>query len=113
MAVKSYSDSRRDFFDWEMKAFRWFPGREGMVRYLGDYSHDEISKDGTISRTHNILLEFGECDLDEYFAENPPPVQSADIVKFWNDLFEVAEALKTFHNLEYTNDTGYSVKVFG
>lgn len=54
-----------------------------------------------MDRTWNILLEYGDLDLDEYFLERLPPVFPINILGFWEDLFEVGDAIKGVHNLEY------------
>lgn len=86
-----------------------------MIRYLGDYGHQEIRPSPNSSRivapdvseeatetTYNILLEYGERDLDEYFVERLPPVLQTGIEAFWNGLFEVADAVERIHNLTST-----------
>ena len=90
-----------------------------MVKYLGHYGHKQSQKSESIdtpgggkqevTTTHNILLEYAECDLAEYFAEQLPPVFQTEIVSFWKALFEVADALERIHNLE--NEDG-AVKKF-
>ena len=83
-----------------------------MVKYLGDYGHQEAQQtspgsdlngrksEETSVVTHNILLEYGDCDLDEYFAQRLPPVFRTEIESFWQSLAEVADALNGVHNLE-------------
>jgi hypothetical protein len=79
-----------------------------MVRYLGGYGHKEeipgASPRGKIQETHNILLEYGDRDLDELFAERLPPVLQDEIEAFWKSLFEIANALKEFHHWTINND---------
>ena len=77
-----------------------------MIRYLGDYSHQEIRhvSEEITETTHNILLEYGELDLDEYFIERLPPVLQTEIETFWKALFEVADAVEAIHNLETSTD---------
>jgi hypothetical protein len=113
LALKSYPSEQIDVFEWERIAFVGLRGQKGMVQYLGDYSFDDT--DDRASRTYNILLEFGELDLDEFFADEHsyPPVLTPEIVDFWQSLFEVAEALKRFHNLEYRNDDGVTAHYHG
>lgn len=83
-----------------------------MVRYLGAYEFDSrpviSASDRSNYRTHNILLEFGEFDLDEYFADKGsyPPVLPTEIRLFWASLFEVADALRRLHNHEHKNKKG-------
>lgn len=75
------------------------------MQYLGEYSFDERPNDPS-ARTFNILLEYGELDLDEFFADTHsyPPVRTPEIVEFWQSLFKVAEALARFQKLDYKND---------
>jgi hypothetical protein len=80
-----------------------------MVQYLGHFSFDGAPFDPT-SRTHNILLEFGDQDLDEYFADEVsyPPVRTGEIVVFWESLFKVADAIRKIHNLQFNYEDGTS-----
>lgn len=90
-----------------------------MVQYLGDYEHVEVHKSsgpqiitpggafetGTITTvTSNIILEYGDYDLDEYFMEFAPPVFQIEIKSFWEGLFDVAYAVRGIHNLEVNRD---------
>ena len=88
-----------------------------MVRYLTEYGHKEIQRapswSGTVApgsvqnvtkTTYNILLEYGDCDLDEFFAERLPPVFDTEVEAFWEDLFEIADAVEGIHNLEVSTD---------
>lgn len=77
-----------------MEAFRALKDQDGLIAYLGDFQQRDPVTNKT---TYNILLEFGELDLDEYFFERSPPVLTAEIVHFWKDLFEVARAVKDIH----------------
>lgn len=75
-----------------------------MVQYLGEYTHAGHQGLGTpdaSDKTYNILLEYGDLDLDEYFVERLPPVFPTEIMRFWKDLFEVSEAIKGVHNLKH------------
>ena len=114
MALKSYNALNSDLFEWEKMAFVGIKGQMGMVQYLGEYSFDEKPNDPS-SRTHNILLEFGELDLDEFFADpqQHPPLLSLEIIEFWGYLFKVADALQTIHNLVYKNEDGLVQRYHG
>ena len=67
-----------------------------MIRCLGDYTYGEEDQ-----KTYNILLEYGEADLDEYFSTTPPPALASEIIAFWEDLFKVAEAVRDLHSFEF------------
>lgn len=76
-----------------------------MVQYLGCYSIDGCPLQ---SGSHNILLEYGQFDLDEYFADKRsyPPIRGAEIRLFWQSLFEIADAIRRIHNLEHKDKNG-------
>lgn len=98
----------------EIRAFNALRGHKGMVRFLADYTHtekncvdtkeqflpSEIQQEHATSNTFNLLLEFGECDLDEFFARQLPPVLQDETDQFWRALFDVADALDGLHNLK-------------
>ena len=79
-----------------------------MVRCIGDYTHEEKVErrdsephDPRQSKvTHNILLEYGEYDLEMIFANMLPPVFPTEVTKFWASLFDVAKALASIHNFK-------------
>lgn len=79
-----------------------------MVRCLADYEHQEIRRSPslaeTVATTYNILLEYGDEDLDEYFARLLPPVFQTEVEGFWKGLFEVADAVEGIHNLKTDMD---------
>ena len=90
-----------------------------MVRYLADYVHNEGTQKPTVATstkknqkhgtnfTYNILLEYGDCDLDECFMIEEPPVLETEIRAFWNDLFEIADAVDRIHNLKIPVEDGF------
>ncbi len=86
-----------------------------MVQCLASYEHEEpqVSTDVVASvpqdsqvemtepkykATYNILLEYGESDLDEFFGERLPPVLQTEVEEFWKALFEVADAIAGIHD---------------
>lgn len=102
-----------EIFNSEKEAFQCLGTQKGIVQYLGAYSFDSRPAPPGESgsgkyRTYNILLEYGQFDLDEYFADKGsyPPVRATEIRLFWTSLFEVADALCRLHNHEHKNDKG-------
>jgi hypothetical protein len=82
----------------EKNAWTCLQTNTGMVQYLGDYTQKlEVANDtGAVATPFNIILEFGEHDLDDVFNTAAP--LDPDIIKdFWTSLFEVAKALKGIH----------------
>lgn len=132
-ALKTFRDGHAEFFEDERDAFWALREHNGIIRYLGDFSHpsdpscqieqengsselgDAGSITGTVTvpapgpqeqlgrMTTNILLEWGETDLDDFFAERQPPVLGSEVRIFWKELFGVAEALQSVHNFKKKN----------
>ncbi|KIW73675.1 hypothetical protein PV04_01773 [Phialophora macrospora] len=123
--LKTFRDGHAEFFREEREAFWALREHDGMIRYLGDFSHpsdpscqikeendsgESIQGDVTVTgsaappgepvgrMTTNILLEWGEADLEEFLAERQPPVLGSEVRLFWKELFGVAEALQKVHN---------------
>jgi hypothetical protein len=98
--LKSFPPEHKDFFEWERNAFKVLRNQKGMIQYLGDYS---VERNG--EWTYHILLEYGELDLDQFFADDHsyPPLLTLEIIEFWRSFFKVAEALGRLHDLKYTN----------
>ncbi|KAL8820291.1 MAG: hypothetical protein Q9223_001457 [Gallowayella weberi] len=113
-ALKSFEEGSVSLYENEKKAFNALRKNNGMVRYLADYTHAERRDTDTegpgrlfgnqgeqVTRnTFNLLLEFGEFDLDEFFAQRLPPVLQVEIEEFWSSLFDVADALDGTANLK-------------
>lgn len=103
-ALKTFSEGNKSLYTNESQAFHGLRNHEGMIRYLGEYEQkvtqqSEGSSQPVTKQTFNILLEYGELDLDEYFLVRCPPVFQAEVGTFWKALFEVAYAVKGVHNL--------------
>ena len=108
----------------EVDAFRGLKDHGGMVRWLADYTKvkpsGEFQQSGATGHsgqtadntTYNILLEYGEMDLDEYFGQMAPPARLSDIEAFWRPLFAIADAVNGIHNLK-TSDAGIVEEYYG
>jgi hypothetical protein len=121
--LKSFKEGHRERYENERNAFLRLRKHEGMVRFLAEYEHQEIqgsqdSPSGTaittvkIKLTYNILLEFGDVDLEEFFAVRLPPVFQPEVGAFWKGLFEVADALEGIHNLK-VDSSGVMEEFYG
>ncbi|KAL8962851.1 MAG: hypothetical protein Q9193_000811 [Seirophora villosa] len=123
-ALKTFPNGSMSLYENEKKAFDALQNHNGMVRCLADYTHVEkmdvdlpVSpipsdpREGSITtNTFNLLLELGEFDLDEFFAQRLPPVFQSETEEFWRAFLDVAEALDGIHNLEM--DTHGTVQQF-
>ncbi|GAP90375.1 putative serine threonine protein kinase [Rosellinia necatrix] len=110
-ALKSYGEQCSDIYENEKNAFNAIQGERNMVKYLGTFqcSGDSLNARGVMSRSYNILLEYGEDDLNEYFIVYNPPALGPGIIDFWRKLFQIADALQKVHNLERKKPNGDSV----
>ncbi|KAL2405854.1 hypothetical protein ABEF95_000368 [Exophiala dermatitidis] len=113
LAVKTYSHANKDHFQWEKEAYAGLREQPGIVQYLGHYVEEDPND--SKSSLYNILLEFGEADLDEFFADprSYPPIRPLEIFAFWKSLFEVAEAIKRLHNLVRQDEDGFTDEYHG
>ncbi|XXG99358.1 hypothetical protein Hte_005695 [Hypoxylon texense] len=104
----SFTKENSQIFEWEKQAYFAVRDKPGMVQFLGEYEIDERLEDGTVDRTYNILLEYGEEDLEEFFASsrNYPPILNTETIQFWESLANVANALHSMHNLVLKRQDG-------
>ena len=116
LVLKTFTPENVSFYRNEVQIFQILQGNEGFVRYLGSYSRKEVIRsatgnpkghDGAAGEqtpeqkfSYNILLQYGDFDLDDYFKESLPPVLQAEIDAFWSDLFQVADGLEGIHHLK-------------
>jgi hypothetical protein len=109
MVLKSYCGDKKSDFESEKEAFSGLQSdsQVPIVRYLGSYTHD-YGEGANMGKTYNILLEYGERDLYQSWADetNVPPVRAKEILRFWNSLFEVADAIRHVHRLEVPRGKG-------
>lgn len=122
-ALKTFEAKHRQFYKDEMDAFIGLKGHEGMVRWLADY--EKADKDNPTPRipgtraveckritTYNILLEFGDMDLGDYFKRTLPPVLPLEIEAFWRSLFAVTNTVEGVHDFE-VRECGQTKKYYG
>jgi serine/threonine protein kinase len=57
-----------------------------------------VCLESTGGPTYNLLLEYADCDLDEYFADTHPPEDAQQILHLWKQFGGLAEALQTVHS---------------
>lgn len=48
--------------------------------------------------TFSLLLEYGDLDLDEYFALDDVPATISQIADFWQHLSQIGNAIVAIHN---------------
>lgn len=118
--MKTFDERNEALFETERDAFLALRGKAGMVRYFGDYEYVEVQTapttpqttiDGEKSNvevgkisTFNIILEYADYDLHEYFREFAPPVFQSEANFFWTSMFEVAHAVKNMHDFTVNKD---------
>ena len=123
-ALKSFHSMAHSEYKNEMDAFRGLQAHDGMVRWLADYkkAHDPggmvqnaaargLKRDFN-ETSYNILLEYAQMDLSDYFKNMKPPISSLEIEVFWRALFAIADAVKGIHNLK-VKDAGITEEYYG
>jgi hypothetical protein len=122
MALKSYCGNKKSAFDSEKDAFSALKANVDVpiVRYLGSYTHDYGEGVGDVDdphmkKTYNLLLEYGELDLYQYWADetNVPPVRANEIIRYWEQLFEVAVAIRQVHHLDLSQGKSAPLRYYG
>ncbi|KAI0544117.1 hypothetical protein F4679DRAFT_566078 [Xylaria curta] len=105
-ALKSYSEDCQDIFNSERNAFHGIRYEKNMIKCLGTVKCAQHPKTYEQQRSYNILLEYGEDDLNEYFFVHGPPTLGREIIDFWENLFQIVDALQRVHNLEQKRKDG-------
>jgi hypothetical protein len=121
MALKSYCGNKKSAFELEKDAFSALKSNIDVpiVRYVGSFTHDYgegiRSPDYHARKTYNLLLEYGERDLYQYWADkiNVPPVRVHEIIRFWEKLFEIAVAIRQIHHLDLSQGKNAPLKYYG
>lgn len=121
MALKSFCGNKKTAYSHEKDAFSGLKADDAVpiIRYIGCYTHGHGEgadrKRNHTGTTCNLLLEFGEQDLYEYWqdASTIPPVRTTEIVDAWRSLFEVADAIRHIHDLQLLRDGGDTLKFHG
>jgi hypothetical protein len=121
MAMKTYVGNKRSAFEAEKDAFSALKSDTNVpiVRYLGSFTHDYgegIASDNyPLQKTYNLLLEYGELDLYQYWADetNVPPVRVNEIICYWEKLFEIAVAIRKVHHLDVLQGKNAPLRYYG
>jgi hypothetical protein len=80
------------YYNSEVGAFRSLQQNgpnSGIVGFHGSFTRGD---------TYNILLEYADKGtLEDYFRQKNPPVESEEIITFWQALFKLVDALRRIH----------------
>ncbi|KAI1346723.1 hypothetical protein F5Y01DRAFT_264959 [Xylaria sp. FL0043] len=98
--VKRFSEGRKHEFENEQKIYNTIGEKEGIVQYIGWYTHCEKALNtGTETTYYNLVLELGDQDLYSAFQKENPPITFSEIQVFWKSMFNVADALASIQIL--------------
>jgi hypothetical protein len=119
--MKTYVGNKRSAFEAEKDAFSALKSNTDVpiVRYLGSFTHDYgegmAANDRRPQNTYTLLLEYGELDLYQYWADetNVPPVRVNEIIFYWEKLFEIAVAIREVHHLDVSQWKGSPLRYNG
>jgi hypothetical protein len=116
MVLKSYCGNKKRDFELEKEAFSGLQSNDQVpiLKYLGSYTHD-YGEGEQFGKTYNLLLEYGENDLYQAWADetNVPPIQAQEILQNWKSIFDIAEAIRHVHHLEIRRGKGQPWRFHG
>lgn len=84
-------------FDRELAAFTVLDqhgGHNNILKCFGSF----VQHDATGLPTFNLLLEYADWDLMEYFAGTPPPTSREETMQVWKQISQVADGVRALHS---------------
>lgn len=103
-AVKQYPSKNRALYERETEAFRNLNAQGQELAHIIHFYATFESHNSSGQMTHNIILEYGDCDLREYWADNSRPRTTDAILKHWKCIFDILHGIEKLHD-------GYGVGV--
>jgi serine/threonine protein kinase len=105
-AVKQYPAAHQHSFKREVNALSILHTQKtaatNIVRCYGTFEHFTFGE-----TTYNLVLEYGESDLSDYWARNPTPHDSVVLEQFWVSLLGIVEAVSRIHDAELSDSIVY------
>ncbi|CZR62093.1 uncharacterized protein PAC_11990 [Phialocephala subalpina] len=95
--LKTYMTAEAEtYYNNETAAFRRLKHQDSnLIGFYGSFCQ---------GNTFNIILEYADKGtLERYFKDCRPPIQSEDIINFWDGLFKNIWAVGRIHNLDFRN----------
>jgi hypothetical protein len=86
-----------------MDVSRMLNHEDNVVRYLCAYTtferqslnaHQRLDDTVKWSLTYNILFEYGDANLKQFFASIPSPVSHSSVKQFWLELSGIVSAVR-------------------
>ncbi|KAG9563592.1 hypothetical protein KCU71_g3702, partial [Aureobasidium melanogenum] len=97
LAIKTISETRWNEYSQERRAFKGIDDKRGMLRCLGSYN----SIDERGHKYYNILLEFADMNLHDFFMALDPPQLAEEVCSQWAEFCQIAAAIETLHHFDY------------
>lgn len=101
--MKTYFTSEAEsYYNTEVAAFRHLGLNSSIIRFHGSFTRGD---------SYNVLLEYADKGtLGDYFKNESPPSEGEEIIKFWETMFELIDALRRIH--EVGSDASEGPRVF-
>jgi hypothetical protein len=93
--LKSYQGPADSMFREEVKVFQSIGREQGVIGFYGSYIQN---------KTFNILYEYADLTLENFFHQVKPPSNGEDVVHFWTRMLKVIEAMMAVHGLSPINE---------
>lgn len=90
--MKTYfTTEAKNYYHTEVAAFRHLGLNPNIIRFHGSFTRGD---------SYNVLLEYADKGtLAEYFQKESPPSEGEEIIKFWETMFELIDALRRIHEV--------------
>ncbi len=104
--LKKYeTEEAKKHYDSEVAAFQKLGPTSSIIEFYGSYIQ---------GNSFNILLEFADKgSLAQYFREEAPPTTGEEIIKFWEGIFMLGQALAAIHQVKPRLPTNGAVTLRG
>jgi serine/threonine protein kinase len=101
--MKSYFTSEAErYYNTEVAAFRHLGPNPSIIKFHGSFSRGD---------SYNVILEYADQGtLADYFKNEPPPSEGEEIIRFWEAMFRLLDALRRIH--EVVSDEPDGPRVF-
>lgn len=91
--MKTYFTTEAErYYNTEVAAFRHLGLNPSIIRFHGSFTRGD---------SYNVLLEYADKGtLGDYFKNESPPSGGEEIIRFWEIMFELIDALRRVHEVE-------------
>jgi serine/threonine protein kinase len=97
--MKTYFTSEAErYYTTEVAAFRHLGPNPSVIKFYGSFARGD---------SYNVLLEYADKGtLADYFKNESPPSEGEEIIRFWEAMFKLIDALRRIHEIGSDDSDG-------